>query len=348
MWRKSVTIHYRRLLSTPELAGRTLEALTRAAMEVSPSASGVRLKDRYKLRMYRRKDDSLFVNILLDRTNLIFGDITHFTKDQTQALFDDSKEDAAIADIQQIVKPEHAEFIHSLMYWMIKGDHVFLLQSQSLRTDSVEEYLTWLLAQQTQTLPTGSGVILSTKFDPQTVGGDLDDIREVVVGGVVSRQPDQVVPPAEMREVEEAEGVTEARLTGWDKAKEILEALFGNEAAVDKIMQKIPAESALSVEVHIGYKTKKRKMSREILKDFEVGLRHLPDSQLEVYGKDGKRSADGSIRLQYQANVLYHTDGEGEAKRPTALLDHNDVLRAMTEAYNNFVSNGKITEENGT
>lgn len=273
----------------------------------------------------------------------VFGDITHFTKDQTQALFDDSDEEAAMADVQQLPKPNQGELIHSLMYWMLKDDHVFLLQSHSLRTEGAEAYFSWLLANQTEVLPNGSKVVLASKFDEQAVGGNLEDIREVIVGGTVARQAEKEVVPVE-QVVEDAGTVKQTLLAGWQKTKKIISALIDNEADVEKIMQKLPEEGALSVEVHIGFKTKRKKMSRAVLKDLEVGLRNLPDSQLQVLGKDGRRSPDGSIRLQHTASILYVTHGEGRDKKPTSLLDPDDVLRAMQEAYNVFIANGKIPQ----
>ncbi|WP_156939568.1 hypothetical protein [Desulfocurvus vexinensis] len=343
MWRKPVTVHYRRFTWDTNPPRKSFEELVRQAAEHQPQGSPAKLKERYRLRMLRRDEDSLFINALAVEKDYLFGDITHFTKDQTQALFDDSKEDAPMADVQQLPKPENGELIHSLMYWMVKNDHVFLLQSQSLRTEAAEEYFSWLLADKTGVLPKGVKVVFASKFDAQAVGGDLEDIREVIVGGTVTRQAGPESLPTETV-VEESGGLSQTLLAGWLKARKVLVALIDNEADVEKIMQKLPEDGSLSVEVHIGYKTKKRKMSRAILKDLEVGLRNLPDSQLQVRGKDGRQAPDGTVRLQHPASVLFVTHGEGEAKRPTSLLQPEDVLRSMLEAYNVFVSNGKITD----
>jgi hypothetical protein len=75
------------------------------------------------------------------------------------------------------------------MFWMAKGDHVFVIQSISLKTEQWENYLKWLLSTQTTLLPAHLAVILSAKFAREMDGRDLDDIQEIVVGGIAQTGP---------------------------------------------------------------------------------------------------------------------------------------------------------------
>lgn len=349
--RKTVTIHYRRFLDSASFQGKTLEAAIRQSMEFKEK--GVSLSERYALRILETGEDNLFINNYHDGRNdgfdLVFGDIIHFTKGHLQALFDAGQKDLPSASVQQMPAPEKKEYVHSLMFWMVKDNHVFVIQSTSLRTESLESYMGWLLGLKTKTVNVGTGIVLASKFDGEAVGGDLSDIQELVIGGVATLPP--TAPPATEQPINKVVEVTQDTQietmgkTGWDQAWDILSTLLGGTANVEEMMKSVPQDAELSVEVHIGYKTKKRKVDRAALKNMETGLRNLPDSQIHVKAKGGNKAADGSIRLHHNASIKLCETQNGDETRVGSLLDPADVLRAMKEAYDVLMANGKISKE---
>jgi len=344
--RKTLQIHYRRLSNTAVLGGNTLEQSVRNAFGIA--LTGVALKDRASHRVYEKADESLLVNLYKDVEDptLVFGDIVHFSRGRLQSLLDTGKLDDPSALVEQLTAPERKEYIHSIMYWMVKGNHAFLIQSTSLKSDTLEEYLAWLLWQKTESLKGDPGLVLAAKFDQDQVGGDLQDIQEVIIGGTVRPEAPGATPepipaaPGPTKEVEEHGRLSVRRLGQgvWG----VLAELLGDSAKVDSIREAIPEDAELSVEVHIGYKTKRRKPDRAALRQLEQGLRNVPDSQIKVVGKDGTRSVDGKIRLHHSASIKLLKSGKAGEEKVGSLLDPTDVLRAMLEAYTNFVSNGKI------
>lgn len=355
--RKPVTIHYRKLERTTEdYPSLSLEELIKSAMQ--EVVDGRQLKKSYVQRVQPAGEDNFFVNTYyesaVDGTPLVFGDVIHFTKGHLQALFGVADASAPAAPVQQMPAPALSEYVHSQMFWMVKGDHVFVIQSISLKTEQWENYLKWLLSTQTAKLQAHLPVILAAKFSREMGGGDLNDIQEIVVGGIATppaaptevpladtATPEQLVE----REITTAGGLDANRRTSWAQAREILKTLLGGDANVSKFMSAVPADADLRVEVHIGYKTRKRQVSRVALRQLETGLRNLPDSQLRVKSKGASRAADGSIRLHYDASVRLIKAKHGEVEKIGSLIDPADALRAMLEAYNNFVSNGKISDE---
>lgn len=293
--------------------------------------------------------DSYFINTYSDgsgATPLVFGDILHFTKGHLQALCQTANQNAASVPVQQMKAPEQSEYVHSQMFWMVKGDHAFVVQSMSLRTTEFEQYLDWLLKTRTTNLASDHSIILDAKFDADAVGGDLGDIQEIVVGGVASPAPtvpDQEVVEQE-RVVTQSGQIETGRRAGWATATAILRELLGGDANVESLMRAVPADAELNVQVHIGYQTKKRKIDRVALKQLETGLRNLPDSQLQVKSKGARLASDGTIRLHHNASIRLVKAQDGDNQLIGTLLDPSDVLRAMVEAYSNFVANGKIQE----
>lgn len=345
--RKPVTIHYRKF-NRPATVPQTLEQLVRGAMN-SQTDDGVPIRSRYLARLNVVGSDNYFINTYSDGTGgteLVFGDILHFTKGHLQALCGTADQTASSVPVQQMKAPEQSEYVHSQMFWMVKDDHAFVIQSMSLRTPEFEQYLDWLLKTKTSKLPSDQSVILVAKFDEDAVGGDLGDIQEIIVGGVASAPPtvsDEEVTERVM-EVTQNGQIDTGRTTGRATATDVLRALLGGDANVASLMQAVPADAELSVQVHIGYQTKKRKVDRIALRQLETGLRNLPDSQLSVRSKGARVAADGTIRLHHNASVRLIKALDGENQLIGSLLDPTDVLRAMVEAYSGFVANGKIPE----
>ena len=197
--RKPVTIHYRKF-SRAATVQHTLEELVRRAMNTAVDGN-VPIRNRYLARLLSVGSDNYFINTYSDgagTTPLVFGDILHFTKGHLQALCQTADQDAASVPVQQMKAPEQSEYVHSQMFWMVKDDHAFVVQSMSLRTAEFEQYLDWLLKTCTTNLGAEHLIILEAKFDEDEVGGDLSDIQEIIVGGVAAPTP--TVPDNEIVE----------------------------------------------------------------------------------------------------------------------------------------------------
>lgn len=348
--RKPVTIHYRKF-SRPALLENTLEQLVRGAMDSqdNPPAVGIQVKNRYLSRLQTVGNDNLFINTYADGSGgvpLVFGDVLHFTKGHLQALCKTADTSVAFVPVQQMQAPEQSEYVHSQMFWMVKGDHVFVIQSQTLRTEQLEKYLDWLLKTKTAQLAVGHPIVLDARFDAAALGGDLSDIKEIIVGGVASAPPtapDNEAPPV-VSEVTQNSQIDTGRATGWATATAVLRVLLGGDANVEALMKAVPEDAELNVQVHIGYQTKKRKVDRVAMRQLQTGLRNLPDSQLQIKTKTGTVAVDGTIRLHHNASIRLIKTQVQDSQIIGSLLDPTDVLRAMVEAHTTFVANGKITE----
>lgn len=329
--KQSITIHYRRLEdATGAFGGRTLERAIRHAM--GQTVDGTMVAEHWKRRAWLvppSAEETLLMNLHHDGSDFFFGDLTQYTTGYMQALLD-QVEDAPVLAVAQEPPPAGKEYVHSLMYWMAINNHLLLIQSRSLAGKQLEEYLTWLLKDRTPTIgPTGQ-VILQAKFDSHDVGGDLADISEIVVGGKTAIAHPVAVPqapPIAGTEVEQYRTVREDR-TWRDRAVEVLRAIMNNEADVQELLESVPFDADLQVSVHIGYRTKRRRVTRAPM---QQALRNLPEGEITAIGKHGRMSGR-DIRLSFPARV----------ERQGNLLEPGDVIRAFIQAYDYFVQNGKI------
>jgi hypothetical protein len=119
-----------------------------------------------------------------------------------------------------------------------------------------------------------------------------------------------------------------ARRSWGERAVDVLRAIMNNDADVQELLESIPEGADLDVSVRIGYKTRRRRVSRAPM---QQALRNLPDGEITAIGKHGRLTGN-DIRLSYPVRVL----------ATGSLLDPNDVRAKLRSAYDYFVENGKI------
>ena len=327
--RQSVTVHYRRLEDPTGAFGElNLEAAIRKAL--NHIIDGGKVSEHWKRRAYvipPSTEETLLMNLRHDGGGFYFGDLTLYTKGYLQALLAEAP-DAPVLSIEQEPPPVGKEYVHSMMYWLVVKNHVFMIQSRSLTAKQLEEYLTWLLKDRTATIaPTGQ-VILQARFDAADVGGDLADIEEIIVGGTAAVSHFDVPrgPGVAAGGIEKYQKLTR-RKPLFDRAFDVLLAVMNNEADVRKLLESVPEGADLEVSVHIGYKARKE-VSRAPMQE---ALRNLPEGEITARGRDGRMTGN-DIRLSHRVSVL----------KNGSLLDPDDVIRALREAHKHMVDNGKI------
>jgi hypothetical protein len=329
--RQSVTIHYRRLEDATGAFGKhTLESAIRNAM--NRQRNGEKISARWQHRAYLippGAEDTLLMNLHHDGGDHFFGDLTQYTKGYMQALLEQAPNKSMLT-VEQEPPPKGKEYVHSMMYWLAVGSHVLMVQSKSLGSKQLEEYLTWFLKDQTKVISTTGQIILQAKFDAKQVGGDLDDIREIVIGGTVPAGPVLSSSTETVTDIDKYKEIKKHRPFA-ERTRDVLLAIFNNEADVQKLIDSVPKEAHLEVDVHIGYRARKRHISRAPMQE---ALRNLPDGEITAIGRDGKMT-DKDIRLSHPASII----------KVGTLLDSQDVIRALREAHSYFVSNGKIEAE---
>lgn len=332
--RQSVTIHYRVFRDEKNvLRGRTLEEFINDALDVSAGGGPLRQNWSRRTRLLPPDEqDTHFINLYGDGAGHFFADLTHFTRGHMQALLERA-DNAPSLNVEQLPAPEGREYLHSMMYWLARGNHVLVLQSRSVGTKQLEEYLSWLLHERSQLVDEAAVVVLDPELDADEVGGDLDDIRSIIIGGSPLAPAPGPAPSRDRqreggaKEVEEYRGL-ERRHAWAARMKEVLRAVMNSDADVEQLLESVPEGADLDVVVQIGYKLRRRAISREPMKR---ALRNLPDGDIRAVSKSGRQSGR-DIRLSYSARVL----------RQGSLLDPVDVERALREAYDSFGNNGKI------
>ena len=189
---KSVTIHYRRfdrrngnILGNVPLAEMLSQVL---GIEIQ----GTRLFQSVLLRSHNldsQNPDSVFCwNNFEEARGAVFGTSCVYSPSKLQAVIDTQVTGGPINayNLDQIAEAGGRNFLQSIAYWMAIEDHFYLIQSQSIQTRAMENYFSWLF-QEYELTGGNERVVFQTSLDQDVVGGDLEDIISVNVGGVFER-----------------------------------------------------------------------------------------------------------------------------------------------------------------
>ncbi len=240
--------------------------------------------------------------------------------------------DEALREVEIAERPplEGEDYLRGVAYWLVVNDHLFVVQHTSIQTKAFEEYFK-MLFDMTGVTTEGETFGLKAVFNKTVVGGDLEEIMAVEVGGILSHGlPEIISTEAKIIEEQETIGRTTSR---FDKALDVLKAVFG-EPDAERILRDIPQEAELEVDVRFGYKTRRRGVSRAALADIARSARNLPDGEVTAFGKDGKQIGD-DLRLSLPMPFeLLREHG--------ALLDLEDARTQLMRVYQRFIEDGKI------
>ena len=130
-------------------------------------ADGRRVADSWKLRVAKvpnQQDQYRFLNHFHKDSECFYGHTCLYSPGVLQPLIEDSP-DAQSLDISEKRAPDGTEYLHAIAYWLVTGDHFLIVQHVSLQAKAMEEYLTWLLRDQTSTISSNHQVRLQAVFD---------------------------------------------------------------------------------------------------------------------------------------------------------------------------------------
>ena len=265
-----------------------------------------------------------------------FGDLSSFTRDEMQAVINTGQVAIPAVNVADIPAPTGRNYLHGMAYWLLVGDHCYVLQHTSVRTKALEAYFSWLLRGAGPLQPRQQ-ITLQAAFDVQGDAADVGDVTAIEIGGIVPDRPETAGSDSGMnsRSVQVRHALEErvAPLrAGWDW----LAALMGSTEA-DRIMSRVPDGAALKVTLQVGYIALKRHLSRGAMDDLAVAVRNLDDGEVRIRGRKGRISGN-EARLHMPVRVKLVRDNGN-------LLDFVDVHEQLENVHSTFLEEGRITPD---
>ena len=310
---------------------------TVVAQALNSTKGGIRYSDDWKLRVETVMADPpqsrLINNVHADRLTT-FGALCLYAQHQMQAMIaTDSRSPSADVTIRDAPAPAGRDFLYGIAYWLLVGDHCYVVQHPRVTSKSLEAYLTWLLRESAM-LDNSQTFVLRSEFDVSAIGGELDDVTSIEVGGLVPETLSNETPQNSDREVEERRSLREIKPT-FAKAQEVLQRLLGPLRAT-QIMGDVPDGAALDVTVNIGYRSKRRKVDRTVLKDIATHLRNLGDGDVKIRGRNGTMRGDDARLHMKMPFQLVRSNGN--------LLHLANTRDQLQRVHERFLEDGKIDD----
>lgn len=257
------------------------------------------------------------------------GEMFDYTRGHQQptAEFDD---DAEQLELSSIAPPdERTEFLHSILYFGIRGNAVILAQSMSLKALQFEEYINWLLRE--------AGLLSDEDFvafcdqPPIEQRKELWNTKGIEIKAPVDLTPSKAAPGV-IGEIYDTKSIS-LRPTGsaWESLRALLPAEINLPSKLSA--NDIVRERSLEVRLFLTWSNNQKDDSTELLDDISNQLRHV-DSELDytIHTRSGKITRD-EIKLKKPVSVPTSRKG---------LIKRDEMWERIRNWLNELVSDDKI------
>jgi len=269
---KPKTLHYRRAqFLTPT---RTLEDLLSAALRVNSLVAN-------RIETVTAAGDCRLINHTTNHRGLLCGNLITY-EHGTNKLFLTVDSSQTAFPVAQMAPPElpnkkRTEFLDSILYFGVKGNHVILMQSSGLKGKQLEVYLNWFLSA-CGVLGTRNHLEL-VDHPPRMTTNQLAS-RPVKKVSYVSAMAQETAPdtPPNSTEVKKEKKL---RLTPVGRAVDILKAALGlNE--FERLKLDDALDGNLQVSLEVTYKRTTTQEGQKVINDIARALRNVDGDDISV------------------------------------------------------------------
>lgn len=242
------------------------------------------------------------------------------------AVMQSLEDDTAEYVVQSLNVGERVKVVKGVLYFVLAGNHLGVIEGQQVRGRLLERYFTALL-QRAGELEPGQAIILIGKFLAGN-GKELSESSEIQVAAAPANRDrgrhEQNIPPR----IEEREAAAE-REHEQATVFEVLRMLGWNEEALERLGADIPEGGWIEgfFKVFIKERRKRKPISRATINE---ALRNIDPADLGLKG-DGSEKG-GIIKMSVQRDI--RTIG--------SLLDPTDAIEQITNALRDWAASGKI------
>jgi hypothetical protein len=228
---------------------------------------------------------------------------------------------------QAKVEEIRREFIESILYFGISGNHIVVLQSRSLTTRELETHLAWFLTSLSDHLKTGTVFVLKDKPKEDVMRKILQrPVKTVSIGAPVYAELQQ-------SQVDGGEKTTQWLPVG--KGADLLKAYLGEQWR--SLIQQSKLEDCLDdanleVRLQVTYLRKTNPSGEALLRNIATAARHYPDEDVAVELVGGTKLSGADIRLWDTIKL----------KTYKSLVDEHDLFIQMHTWLMSLISTDEI------
>lgn len=263
---KPKTLHYRR--ATFLQGGSNLQSVLGKALGKLKNV-GQRLEN-----LTSEDHTHRFINSHRSQLGMLFGSLMVYAEGTNRPLVT-IETDKPELDIEQIAPPskdgKHREFLDSILYFGIKGNHVLLVQSAALNARQMESHLFWLLGH-AGAISKEDGVSLND-YTPQATRKKIEKahVKKVSIGTPLETE----AAGDKESSVRSVEKVKRLRYNPAGMGFDFLKVVLGEQWLKNLKLDEALDDSRLQVSLEISYSYTTTEKSQKLLDDIANSLRHV-------------------------------------------------------------------------
>jgi hypothetical protein len=322
---KNKTIHYKSVFITGDI-------ILQDALKKALSKDGTAAKPANRQQKINNDDTAvIFINRFSEHNGMTFGQLVILETGRQQPFItvdDDaeyysidslasekipeSKPDADESISAEQIKEETArkrrEFLDSMLYFGVVGNHMVVMQSSSLRSRELEAHLSWLLGTCTTIVPANSMLVLKDK-PAESVYQKMQakPVKSIKLGAPLTSKVhnDPSAPAVSRTETTETEEThaSKVRFVPQGMAASILKA-----ALPEGFLEKLDLHDSLDdanihVALEITYLRKTTKIGQTVIDSVATSLRHMPESDVVINLQGGGKIRGDELKLSGSISV---------------------------------------------
>lgn len=310
---KRKLLHYRRSSFMKPIGNTLQDLLEQALAKLTTVSQRFESMGTEEEEVWRR-----FINTHRSALGMEFGNLVLYAPDQARHMIaiDDAADEL---DIEQIAPGssedgKNRQFLESILYYGVRGNHVILLQSIALKARDLEIYLNWLLRK--AGLIDDQNAVFLNNFVPQPAKDKLSkaEVRSVRLGTPLVDMPGRTDTVGVVKQGFE---VKTTRFRPWGEGMDILR-LIAPERMKGLSVDDLQSASDLEVFVEVTYRRQADDKAKKLLNTLTTALRHVGDDDLRIEFKGGVMIGSELQVKALKSIVTYN-----------GLVDPQDVFVAM-------------------
>ncbi|GIU35423.1 hypothetical protein TUM4644_36670 [Shewanella colwelliana] len=201
------------------------------------------------------------------------------------------------------------EFLESMAYFGVMGNHMVVMGSQALKSKELERHLQWYLNTLTEQ-NIDSAIILSDRPTANAMKQlEKSPAKSVSIGSDITYEQDLSTLSNTQQTENYEHNVTEAKSVRWNPSglgANILECLKDNGYIGNFDFNETLDDANLQVSIEFKYSRKTTKSGQKVIDTLSSSLRHLDKEDVKINLKGGGEIKGDELKLSHQINLGFY------------------------------------------
>jgi hypothetical protein len=282
---------------------------------------GVHAINYFSLRGVRHDADSYFYGELL---GYVRGDKHSYVDHQSNAKY---------LSIGEMSAGDNKDWIHSLLYFFVKGDHILYIPTSKICIEDLEDYLTWLLTMKTGEVEKGYRIRLEERVDAKVTGEDYENIKSFRI-----RDPNYALTTGDMLIGDEKSFSEERKRLlewlSWPALKRVYSYFKNLDNDANENYHRL--QEAYDLKAYLSFKVSRKSVVRSDKLDATAlaqYLLQLPSDLVEIETPSGVIK-EGKLRLQTKVKI--------NTQYGSHQLDYEHGPKMLFSVYRSWLNGGRL------